>query len=76
MPRPHPVCLDATRLALATHSMVTSEVPATTLVFLGGTMMVGAMGSAGPPTSGEKEARGTAVSTPCSPLWQPSPQQG
>lgn len=39
-------------LALATHSMVTSEVPATTLVFLGGMMMVGAMGSAGPPTSG------------------------
>lgn len=36
--------------------MVTSEVPATTLVFLGGTMMVGAMGSAGPPTSGEKSA--------------------
>lgn len=41
-----------THLALATHSMVTSEVPATTLVFLGGMMMVGAMGSAGPPTSG------------------------
>lgn len=41
----------ATHLALATHSMVTSEVPATTLVFLGGMMMVGAMGSAGPPTS-------------------------
>lgn len=41
-------------LALATHSMVTSEVPATTLVFLGGMMMVGAMGSAGPPTSGER----------------------
>lgn len=34
--------------------MVTSEVPATTLVFLGGMMMVGAMGSAGPPTSGER----------------------
>lgn len=33
--------------------MVTSEVPVTTLVFLGGTMMVGAMGSAGPPTSRE-----------------------
>lgn len=43
-----------THLALATHSMVTSEVPATTLVFLGGMMMVGAMGSAGPPTSGER----------------------
>lgn len=38
-------------LALATHSMVTSDVPVTTLVFLGGMMMVGAMGSAGPPTS-------------------------
>lgn len=33
--------------------MVTSEVPVTTLVFLGGIMMVGAMGSAGPPTSGQ-----------------------
>ena len=41
-------------LALATHSMVTSEVPVTTLVFLGGMMMVGAMGSAGLPTSGER----------------------
>lgn len=40
-------------LAFATHSMVTSEVPVTTLVFLGGMMMVGAMGSAGPPTSGQ-----------------------
>lgn len=38
-------------LAFATHSIVTSEVPVTTLVFLGGMMMVGAMGSAGPPTS-------------------------
>lgn len=38
---------------MATHSMVTSEVPVTTLEFLGGTMMVGAMGSAGPPTSRE-----------------------
>lgn len=38
-------------LALATHSIVTSEVPVTTLVFRGGMMMVGAMGSAGPPTS-------------------------
>lgn len=38
-------------LALATHSIVTSVVPVTTLVFLGGMMMVGAMGSAGPPTS-------------------------
>lgn len=46
--------VEGTHLALATHSMVTSEVPATTLVFLGGMMMVGAMGSAGPPTSGEK----------------------
>lgn len=38
-------------LALATHSIVTSDVPVTTLVFLGGMMIVGAMGSAGPPTS-------------------------
>lgn len=38
-------------LALATHSMVTSEVPLTTLVFLGAMIMVGAIGSAGPPTS-------------------------
>lgn len=38
-------------LALATHSIVTSEVPVTTLVFLGGMMIVGAIGSAGPPTS-------------------------
>lgn len=35
--------------------MVTSEVPITTLVFLGGMMMVGAMGSAGPPTSGRTD---------------------
>lgn len=46
----------ATHLALATHSMVTSEVPATTLVFLGGMMMVGAMGSAGPPTSEKRSS--------------------
>lgn len=38
-------------LALATHSIVTSDVPVTTLVFLGGMMIVGAMGSAGPPIS-------------------------
>lgn len=43
-------------LALATHSMVTSEVPLTTLVFLGAMMMVGAIGSAGPPTSGDTHA--------------------
>lgn len=42
-------------LALATHSMVTSEVPEMTLVFLGGMTMVGAMGSAGPPTSTAEE---------------------
>ena len=46
-----------THLALATHSMVTSELPATTLVFLGGMMMAGAMGSAGPLTSGERNRR-------------------
>lgn len=40
-----------THLALATHSSVTSEVPVTMLVLRGGMMMVGAMGSAGPPTS-------------------------
>lgn len=45
-----------TYLAFATHSMVTSEVPATTLVFLGGMMMVGAMGSAGPPTSEKRSS--------------------
>lgn len=50
--------VSTTHLALATHSMVTSEVPATTLVFLGGMMMVGAMGSAGPPTSGERSGVG------------------
>lgn len=42
-------------LALATHSMVTSEVPEMMLVFLGGMTMVGAMGSAGPPTSTAEE---------------------
>lgn len=47
----------ASYLALATHSMVTSEVPVTTLVFLGGMMMVGAMGSAGPPTSTRRDRR-------------------
>lgn len=50
--------VNITHLALATHSRVTSEVPATTLVFLGGMMMVGAMGSAGPPTSGERSGVG------------------
>lgn len=35
--------------------MVTSEVPEMTLVFLGGMTMVGAMGSAGPPTSTAEE---------------------
>ena len=44
-------------LALATHSSVTSDVPVTTLVFLGGTTMVGAMGSAGPPTSAGRHRR-------------------
>lgn len=48
-------------LALATHSIVTSEVPVTTLVFLGGMMMVGAMGSAGPPTSIDRQAEHTQV---------------
>lgn len=38
-------------LALATHSMIASFLPMVTLVFLGGMMMEGAMGSAGPPTS-------------------------
>lgn len=38
-------------LALATHSMTASFLPTVTLVFLGGMMMEGAMGSAGPPTS-------------------------
>lgn len=38
-------------LALATHSMMASFLPMVTLVFLGGMMMEGAMGSAGPPTS-------------------------
>lgn len=38
-------------LALATHSMIASFLPMVTLVFLGGMMMDGAMGSAGPPTS-------------------------
>lgn len=39
-------------LALATHSMMASFLPMVTLVFLGGMMIDGAMGSAGPPTSG------------------------
>ncbi len=38
-------------LALATHSMMASFLPMVTLVFLGGMMIAGAMGSAGPPTS-------------------------
>lgn len=38
-------------LALATHSMTASFLPMVTLVFFGGTMIDGAMGSAGPPTS-------------------------
>lgn len=38
-------------LALATHSMMASFLPMVTLVFLGGMMIDGAMGSAGPPTS-------------------------
>lgn len=38
-------------LALATHSMIASFLPIVTLVFLGGMMIDGAMGSAGPPTS-------------------------
>lgn len=38
-------------LALATHSMMASFLPTVTLVFLGGMMIEGAMGSAGPPTS-------------------------
>lgn len=50
-------------LALATHSMVTSDVPLTTLVFLGGMMMVGAMGSAGPPTSGHTGEEGQQRAT-------------
>lgn len=41
-------------LALATHSMTASFLPTVTLVFFGGTMMEGAMGSAGPPTSRKK----------------------
>lgn len=42
-----------TYLALATHSIATSEVPDTTLVFWGAMTMMGAIGSAGPPTSVE-----------------------
>lgn len=52
-----------TYLALATHSRVTSEVPEITLVLRGGMMMVGAMGSAGPPTSVEKKWNGVPVSS-------------
>lgn len=44
-----------TNLALATHSSVTSNVPTITLVFFGGIIIEGAMGSAGPPTSKEKQ---------------------
>lgn len=40
-----------TYLALATHSMMASFLPTVTVVFFGGMMMEGAMGSAGPPTS-------------------------
>lgn len=43
-----------TYLALATHSRITSEVPAITLVLRGEIMMVGAIGSAGPPISEEE----------------------
>lgn len=45
------VCVLKMYLALATHSMIASFRPMVTLVFLGGMMMDGAMGSAGPPTS-------------------------
>lgn len=38
-------------LALATHSMMASFLPTVTLVFFGGMIMEGAIGSAGPPTS-------------------------
>lgn len=40
-----------TYLALATHSMMASFLPTVTVVFFGGMMMEGAIGSAGPPTS-------------------------
>lgn len=49
-----PACVSVcvkTYLALATHSMTASFLPMVTLVFFGGTMIDGAMGSAGPPTS-------------------------
>lgn len=74
-------CPIPTHLALATHSMVTSEVPATTLVFLGGTMMVGAMGSAGPPTSEGQRDKPSAhpphpgvPQLPASPMGHPKPR--
>lgn len=44
-----------THLALATHSRVTSNVPTITLVFFGGIIIDGAMGSAGPPMSKVKQ---------------------
>lgn len=44
-------------LALATHSMTASFLPTVTLVFLGGMMIEGAMGSAGPPTSIDYKSR-------------------
>ena len=45
------VCEVKRYLALATHSMIASFLPMVTLVFLGGMIIAGAMGSAGPPTS-------------------------
>lgn len=45
------VCVVKRYLALATHSMIASFLPMVTLVFLGGMMIAGATGSAGPPTS-------------------------
>ena len=68
-----------THLALATHSRVTSEVPATTLVFLGGMMMAGAMGSAGPLTSGERNRRWESHLSPTrarGTLWETSVLMG
>lgn len=44
------VCVEI-YLAFATHSIMASFRPTVTLVFLGGMMIEGAMGSAGPPTS-------------------------
>lgn len=45
------LCVVKRYLALATHSMIASFLPMVTLVFLGGMIIAGAMGSAGPPTS-------------------------